>query len=150
MIGKLTNSYSSFSAVQFALNQNGKKDLIVATACGLASYRFGLPMTVRSSLYPIFGEYCWGWIGDVIDGYSIIMTIAGVCTSLGVGAIQIVGTFLYQTSTIAALLHLCPGTNEPLKPILPYTASLSFFEKLSFIFQLACKTSDWSTPRERT
>ena len=32
-------------------------------------------------------------MGDVIDGYSIVMTVAGVCTSLGLGAIQIVGTF---------------------------------------------------------
>lgn len=29
-------------------------------------------------------------MGDVIDGYSIVMTVAGVCTSLGLGAIQIV------------------------------------------------------------
>jgi len=64
--------------------------LIVAIACGLASYRFGLPMTIRSTFYPILGDYCWGWIGDAIDGYSIVMTVAGVCTSLGLGAIQIV------------------------------------------------------------
>jgi choline-glycine betaine transporter len=67
-------------------------DLIVAIACGLASFRFGLPMTIRSTFYPILGEYCWGWMGDVIDGYSIVMTVAGVCTSLGMGAIQIGGT----------------------------------------------------------
>lgn len=64
--------------------------LIVAIACGLASYRFDLPMTIRSTFYPILGEYCWGWIGDAIDGYSIVMTVTGVCTSLGLGAIQIV------------------------------------------------------------
>jgi len=64
--------------------------LIVAIACGLASYRFGLPMTIRSTFYPMLGEYTWGWMGDVIDGYSIVMTVAGVCTSLGLGAIQMV------------------------------------------------------------
>jgi len=29
-------------------------------------------------------------MGDLIDGFSIVMTIAGVCTSLGLGTIQIV------------------------------------------------------------
>lgn len=64
--------------------------LIVAIACGLASFHFGLPLTIRSTFYPILGDYCWGWMGDVIDGYSIVMTVAGVCTSLGLGAIQMV------------------------------------------------------------
>jgi choline-glycine betaine transporter len=64
--------------------------LIVAIACGLATYRFDLPMTIRSTFYPILGEYCWGWMGDAIDAYSIVMTVAGVCTSLGLGTIQIV------------------------------------------------------------
>jgi len=36
------------------------------------------------------GDYCWGWIGDLIDGFSIVMTVAGVCTSLGLGTMQIV------------------------------------------------------------
>jgi choline-glycine betaine transporter len=64
--------------------------LVVAIACGLASYQFGLPMTIRSTFYPMLGEYTWGWMGDAIDGYSIVMTVAGVCTSLGLGAIQII------------------------------------------------------------
>lgn len=106
MIGKLTQFlFFIFRCPLCPEPKREKKDLIVATACGLASYRFGLPMTVRSSLYPMFGEYCWGWIGDVIDGYSIIMTIAGVCTSLGIGAIQIVGTFLYKVKLTPFLLY---------------------------------------------
>ena len=70
-------------------------DLVVAIASGLASYRFGMPLTIRSTFYPIIGDYCWGWIGDLIDSYSIVMTIAGVCTSLGLGAIQMVGEFRF-------------------------------------------------------
>jgi choline-glycine betaine transporter len=35
------------------------------------------------------GDYTWGWIGDLIDGFSIVVTVSGVCTSLGLGAIQI-------------------------------------------------------------
>lgn len=29
-------------------------------------------------------------MGDVLDGYSIVVTVAGVCTSLGLGAIQVI------------------------------------------------------------
>lgn len=69
--------------------------LVVAIAMGLAGFRFNLPMTFRSCFYPMLGDYCWGWIGDVIDGISIVVTVAGVCTSLGLGAIQIVAGFQF-------------------------------------------------------
>lgn len=63
--------------------------LVVAIATGLAAYRFRLPLTLRSCFYPILGEYTWGWIGYMIDGITIVTTVAGVCTSLGLGTIQI-------------------------------------------------------------
>ena len=34
-------------------------------------------------------------MGDVIDGFTIITTVAGVCTSLGLGAINIVAGFQF-------------------------------------------------------
>ena len=69
--------------------------LIVALAMGLAGHRFKLPMTFRSCFYPILHDYTWGWMGDVIDGVTIVVTVAGVCTSLGLGALQIVAGFQY-------------------------------------------------------
>ncbi|KAG7351478.1 choline/carnitine/betaine transporter [Nitzschia inconspicua] len=63
--------------------------LVVAICAGLASFRFKLPMTLRSCFYPILGEHTWGWMGDVIDGFSIVATVSGVCTSLGLGAFQL-------------------------------------------------------------
>lgn len=63
--------------------------LTMAISAGLASYVFGLPLTIRSSFYPMLGDYCWGWLGDMIDAWSIVMTVAGVCTSLGLGTIQL-------------------------------------------------------------
>lgn len=82
---------------QFAMNQTlyhwglaaWAGYVVVALAVGLAAYRFKLPMTLRSTLYPILGKYTWGWIGDFIDGFTIVVTVAGVCTSLGLGAMQI-------------------------------------------------------------
>lgn len=62
--------------------------ILVAVTTALAAYRFKLPLTFRSCFYPIFGEYTWGWIGDIIDGFAIVTTVSGVTTSLGLGAIQ--------------------------------------------------------------
>ena len=62
--------------------------LMMAISGGLGAYCFGLPLTVRSTFFPILGKYAWGWMGDLIDGWSIVMTVAGVCTSLGLGVIQ--------------------------------------------------------------
>ena len=67
--------------------------IVVAVTTALAAYRFKLPLTFRSCFYPILGEYVWGWVGDVIDGFSIVVTVAGVCTSLGLGAIQMTAGF---------------------------------------------------------
>jgi len=55
----------------------------------IMSYRRGFPMTIRYCLWPILGEKCYGWMGDCVDILSIVTTIAGVCTSLGLGAMQI-------------------------------------------------------------
>lgn len=67
--------------------------ILVAVSTALAAYRFKLPLTFRSCFYPIFGEYTWGWVGDLIDGFSIVVTVSGVCTSLGLGAIQMTAGF---------------------------------------------------------
>ena len=62
---------------------------LVALQMGLMAYRKNLPMTMRSCFYPLFGKHTFGWIGTMIDGFSIVTIVAGVCTSLGLGAIQI-------------------------------------------------------------
>lgn len=69
---------------------------IVAIAMSLAAYRFNLPMTYRSCFYPILGQYTWGWIGDMIDGTAIIVTLLGIFTNLGLAAMNIVAGFTYM------------------------------------------------------
>jgi choline-glycine betaine transporter len=56
--------------------------VFVAIASALAVHRFGLPSTLRSCFYPIFGSYTWGWIGDTIDGLAIILMILSVTIML--------------------------------------------------------------------
>ena len=55
----------------------------------IMSYRRGFGLTIRYCLYPLLGDKCYGWTGDAIGALSIITTIAGVFTSLGLGAVQI-------------------------------------------------------------
>ena len=61
---------------------------IVALSLALFAYNKGLPLTVRSIFYPIFGEKIWGWPGHVIDIMAVFATIFGLSTSLGLGAQQ--------------------------------------------------------------
>ena len=56
---------------------------------GLLSYRRGLPMTMRTCFYPLWGKQIEGWRGDVVDVLSIMCTLFGVCTSLGLGVRQL-------------------------------------------------------------
>ena len=61
---------------------------VVALALALFSFNKGLPLTLRSVFYPIFGERVWGWPGHVIDILAIFATMFGLATSLGIGAQQ--------------------------------------------------------------
>lgn len=63
--------------------------VVVGLLLAFVCYRQGLPMTVRSCFYPLIGDMIYGWMGDVIDILSICGTMFGVCTSLGLGAIQL-------------------------------------------------------------
>ncbi len=61
---------------------------VVALALALFSYNKGLPLTIRSAFYPIFGDRVWGWTGHVIDILAVFATLFGLATSLGFGATQ--------------------------------------------------------------
>ncbi|OWY14353.1 BCCT transporter [Thioclava sp. JM3] len=61
---------------------------VVALALALFSYNKGLPLTIRSAFYPIFGEKVWGWTGHIIDIIAVFATLFGLATSLGFGAQQ--------------------------------------------------------------
>jgi choline-glycine betaine transporter len=50
---------------------------------------------MRSCLFPLLGNRVYSWVGDLIDILSIVVIVAGVCTSLGLGTQQI-ATGLYR------------------------------------------------------
>lgn len=61
---------------------------MVGLALALFTYNKGLPLTIRSAFYPIFGDRIWGWPGHVIDILAVFATLFGLATSLGLGATQ--------------------------------------------------------------
>jgi choline-glycine betaine transporter len=46
-------------------------------------------MTMRTCFYPLWGKQIEGWRGDVVDILSVMCTLFGVCTSLGIGVTQL-------------------------------------------------------------
>ncbi|OEE78888.1 BCCT transporter [Enterovibrio norvegicus FF-162] len=61
---------------------------ILALGLALFSFNKGLPLTMRSVFYPLFGERVWGWTGHIIDILAVVATLFGLATSLGFGASQ--------------------------------------------------------------
>ncbi|XP_048575623.1 glycine betaine transporter 1 isoform X2 [Nematostella vectensis] len=62
---------------------------LVGLILAFLSHRKGMPMTMRSCFYQAIGERIYGTFGDMVDILSIVCTMFGVCTSLGLGVIQL-------------------------------------------------------------
>lgn len=63
--------------------------IIVALALSYFSYRKGLPLTLRSVLYPWIGKRIYGPIGHTIDILTVSITAFGISQTLGMGVLQI-------------------------------------------------------------
>ncbi|MBN3182050.1 choline transporter [Pectobacterium brasiliense] len=62
---------------------------LMGIALGYFSYRYNLPLTIRSALYPIFGKRIHGPIGHSVDIAAVLGTIFGIATTLGIGVVQL-------------------------------------------------------------
>ncbi len=62
---------------------------IVGLSLAYFGFRRGLPLSMRSVFFPILGQRVHGRLGDVVDILSIVSTLFGVATSLGLGAMQV-------------------------------------------------------------
>ncbi|MDJ0979651.1 MAG: BCCT family transporter [Erythrobacter sp.] len=63
---------------------------LVGLCVGYVSHRRGLPLTIRSSLAPLFGERMSGLAGHAVDVVAVVATILGVAYTLGFGVEQFV------------------------------------------------------------
>ena len=62
---------------------------VVGLSLAYFGYRYNLPLTIRSGLYPLLKERINGPIGHMVDIFAICGTLFGIATSLGFGVLQI-------------------------------------------------------------
>lgn len=62
---------------------------IVGLSLAYFSFRKGLPLSIRSALYPLIGNRIYGPIGHTVDILAVVGTIFGIATTLGLGVQQI-------------------------------------------------------------
>lgn len=60
----------------------------VALVLAYFSYRWNLPLTIRSALTPLLGRRTEGVLGDVVDVLAVFGTVFGIATTLGLGVQQ--------------------------------------------------------------
>lgn len=68
---------------------------VVGLSLAYFGYRYNLPLTIRSGLYPLLKDRIKGRIGDAVDIFAICCTVFGLATSLGLGVQQVNGGLNY-------------------------------------------------------
>ena len=74
---------------------------LVSLALAFFAYNRGLPLTFRSVFYPLLGEKIYGPWGHFIDILTVLATLFGLATSLGLGVGQAAAglNYLFDTPT---------------------------------------------------
>ena len=62
---------------------------VVGLSLAYFAFRHGLPLSIRSTLYPLIGDKIHGPIGHTVDVFAILGTMFGIATSLGLSVSQI-------------------------------------------------------------
>ena len=86
---------------------------LVGISLAFFSYSRGLPLTIRSTLAPIFGRSLEGPLGHVLDITAVVATILGISQTIGLGL-----------SSFASGLHNITGAEWLLTKGEPSTAAL--------------------------
>jgi choline/glycine/proline betaine transport protein len=68
---------------------------LVGLSLAFFAYNRGLPLTIRSIFYPLLGEKIYGFWGNLIDILSVLATLFGLATSLGLGVSQVASGLNY-------------------------------------------------------
>ena len=63
--------------------------IVVGLALAYFAFRHGLPLTIRSALFPLIGRRIHCPIGHAVDIFAVLGTMFGVATSLGFGVLQV-------------------------------------------------------------
>ena len=62
---------------------------LVGLSLAFFAYNRGLPLTIRSIFHPLLGDRIYGFWGNIIDILSVLATLFGLATSLGLGVKQV-------------------------------------------------------------
>ncbi|MCG8409953.1 MAG: BCCT family transporter [Bacteroidales bacterium] len=122
---------------------------VVGLALAFFTFNKKLPLTIRSIFHPIFGNKIYGPIGDIIDIISVIATLFGLATSLGLGAQQVnagisylfgvpssitVQIIIIVVITIFATLSLILGIDKGIRKLSEWNLRLALFLLLFVLF----------------
>ncbi|AAZ19151.1 betaine/choline/carnitine/glycine transporter, BCCT family [Psychrobacter arcticus 273-4] len=105
---------------------------VVGLSLAYFSFRHGLPLSMRSTLYPLIGDKIYGPIGHTVDVFAIVGTMFGIATSLGIAVSQInagvnylfpntvpvsmtVQVIIIALVTLAALISVLAGMDKGVK-----------------------------------
>lgn len=62
---------------------------LVGLVLAYFAFRHGLPLSMRSALYPLIGDRIYGPAGHAVDVFAILGTMFGIATTLGLSVAQI-------------------------------------------------------------
>ncbi len=93
---------------------------MMGLALAYYAYNKGLPLTIRSTLYPLLGKRVDGPWGNLVDIVASVATLFGVATSLGFGVKQVNAGLNYAFG-----LEQSPGMQAVLIAIITALATLS-------------------------
>lgn len=104
---------------------------LVGLCLAYFTYRYRLPLSLRSCLYPLLKDRIKGKWGDIIDIFALCSTFFGITTTLGFGVVQINSGletlkilpqtgFIYQILIVVvlvsfAVLSAVSGVNKGIK-----------------------------------
>lgn len=109
---------------------------VVGLSLAYFGYRYNLPLTIRSGLYPLLKERINGPIGHAVDIFAIVGTMFGIATSLGVGVSQINAGLAYLLG-----VPVGPVVQLPLIAVVTALATLSVVSGLDKGIRILSETN---------
>ncbi len=122
--------------------------IIIGLSIAYFGFRKKLPLSIRSTLYPILGHKIYSWPGHIVDVVAVLGTLFGVATSLGIGVMQINSglnsvfsisisplnqAFLIVAITLFATISVVSGLDKGIKILSSLNMILAFIF-LIFVF----------------
>ncbi len=79
---------------------------LVGLVLAYFAYRHGLPLSMRSALYPLIGDKIYGPAGHVVDIFAILGTLFGIATTLGLSVTQMNAGLHYLNPSIPISVYV--------------------------------------------